>query len=371
MSNTIIASAAVLLVTACSSKATRESTTPTVTVTVDSVSSTGSMSIDSTTDALSEGTDAGGTRMVNGMPQNIDLKVADVDVTITRTCTVDKPAAGNVQVIWSRNGTGSVEKTRRNWTVTSALTAAGSETRDWIAPAGKSLACNAMNGVQVDWADATLVNGLKLNATIDRSHAMASEWSNTRSGKTRKITHAIATKGTRSTTWGELAVATAAGTTTITSTKSVVLDHTAVATTPTEDGGTTNHSAAIRTDETAPLVVTSIRTGNSPSLTTLASKTVTSGVIISTDLSDGAVTTVKLSNVKYDLSATNSDKCVPVSGTLTGAVYSELAAKTPLKTFVITFGDSNSATDISVAYDGAEASDYNYSYTGCDLAREL
>lgn len=351
-----------------------ESTTP-VTVSADNITNSGTISIDSVTDSLSEGTAASATALTD-QARSTDLATGDADITVSRTCTANKPAAGNAEVVWTRSGTGTITKTHGRWSVVSTITASGSETRDWVAPSGQTVGCaSATSGVYVNWSNANLVNGLKLTATVDRSHSLSSTWTNSRTSATKTRSHSNATKGTRTVTWSTPSTVSASGTTTVTMNKSVVLDHATTATTTKLDGTSVTRSAKVSTDEAAPLTVSIARSGTTASSVSLQSKTISSGTIISTDTTDnsagGIVTKLQLSDLKYDLSASNANKCVPVSGTIKGEVFENATSTTSLKTFTITFGDTSVDSQISIAYDKSDAEEYEYSYTGCDLAREM
>ena len=324
---------------------------------------------DEATNALAEGTSS-----TSGL---VNSAAADSDFTVTKTCTPNKPATGNVEVKWSRSGTGSKTITKGKWEITHAITASGSEIRDWVAPTGTNLTCNQANtGVRVTWSDLSVVNGLKMTATVDRTHAI-SVTKKRSTGATVSATHDSATKGTRTVTWGTPTVTPSATSSTISLQKSIVLDLTAISTVSTESGTNVTSSGTIKTDGAAPLSVAIVRSGSSSSgssssTTTIQSKTIQSGTIIHTDTS-GPVTSSSFSSVKYDLTSANSAKCVPVSGTITGKVYSSAADVTSgsaSKTFVINFNDSSVDSGISISYDGAAAQDYQYSMEGCDLAKE-
>jgi len=315
---------------------------------------------DEATNALAEGTSS-----PSGL---VNSAAADRDFTVTKTCTPDKPATGNVEVKWSRSGTGSKTITKGKWEITHAITASGSEIRDWVAPTGTNLTCNQANtGVRVNWSGSNGVDGLRMTATVDRIHAI-SVTKKRSTGATVSATHDSATKGTRTVTWGTPTVTSS----TISLQKSIVLDLTSVSTVSTESGTSVTSSGTIKTDGAGPLSVAIVRSGSSSITPTIQSKTIQSGTIIHTDTS-GPVTSTTFSSVKYDLTSANSAKCVPVSGTITGKVYSSAADMTSgsaSKTFVINFNDSSVDSGISISYDGAVAQDYQYSMEGCDLAKE-
>ncbi|MCX6124746.1 MAG: hypothetical protein NTV34_08355, partial [Proteobacteria bacterium] len=363
----------IILTSSCGSKSSPQATAA-ATVSSDAVSNSGSLSIDSTTDALSEGSTAGTSGLVDSPGGQSDLTNADSDITITKTCTANLPSAGNVQVLWTRSGSGSVTKTFARATLVSTLSGSGTETRSWSAPTGKTLACNsASSGVRVNWSDDTVVKGLVLKADVSRTHKMSHVWTRTKTGVSTTLVHENTTTGTRTVTWETPTVGTASGTVTITMTKSVVLDHkTSVTRTPKDGGTATTVSAKVITDSTAPLSVTVVRSGTSAATSTIQSKTVKSGTVVSTDDTSGYITKSKFADVKYDLSSTNTTKCIPVSGTISGEVYESATATTALKKYIITFGVTDSSTDsgITIAYDGTPAEEYTYSYQACDLGRE-
>jgi hypothetical protein len=149
---------------------------------------------DEATNALAEGTSS-----PSGL---VNSAAADSDFTVTKTCTENRPAIGNVEVKWTRSGTGSKTITRGKWEITHAITASGSEIRNWVAPTGTDLTCNQANpGVRVNWSGSNGVDGLRMTATVDRIHAI-SVTKKRSTGATVSATHDSATKGTRTVTWG-------------------------------------------------------------------------------------------------------------------------------------------------------------------------
>ena len=363
----------------CGTKSSSDGTTTTTATSTDAVSTTGSLTIDSATDALSEGSTPGTTGLVEFANPNLNLTTtADTDITVSRACTANKPATGNAEVVWTRTGTGTLTKTLPRTTRVTTVVGKGSETRDWVAPSGKTVSCNnAGAAVRVDWSDTSVVNGLTMTATVDRSHEISTVFTVTKTSATYTLVNNNATKGKRVVTWATPTVAAASGTTTITMNKSITLDHTTTVTrTPAIGSATVTKTTGVKTDDGAPLSVSVVRSGSTVAGSTIQSVTVNSGTVVATDQTDNSVTKSTFGSLKYDLTSSNTAKCIPVSGTISGKVYANAAAVTAgttSKTYVITFGSSDAsiASGVTIAYDDGAAVEYQYSNDGCDLAREM
>lgn len=136
------------------------------------------------------------------------------------------------------------------------------------------------------------------------------------------------------------------------------------------DGTVQSVSGTISTATDAPLKVTVQRSATSPY--NLEKKTIHSGTLAAV-ASDGVVTTLAMSGLVYDLATTNTKKCVPTAGTISGAVYTDATAATAgnaTKTFIITFGATSSDTSATISYDSGTADEYDYTASGCDIERE-
>ena len=340
----------------CGSKSSSDSASSSISnATADSA---GTTVADQTTQALAEN------------PTSSANLVADSDITVTRACTSNTPATGDVEVVWNRSGTGTKTVTRGKWTIVHTMTASGTETRDWVPPTGQTISCTAKSYAGINWSNTSLVNGLKLTSTItNRIHNMSVSRTNSKTNATSTVTHNNTTNGTRSVTWSNPTVTAGTSTTTITLTKSITLNTTTTSTSTAVSGTDVTTTATVATDSSAPLSITVTRSGTTASGTTIQSKSVDSGTIIHTDAA-GIVTKSAFAKVVYDLSSTSSNKCIPTGGTITGSIYASATATTATKTFVINFNDTTVDSGISISYDGGSAQDYNYSNEGCDLAHE-
>ena len=334
------------------------------TITNNAASGAGTSATNASTDALSEGgSTSSGLVAMSGQVANL---IGDTDLTVTKKCTANSD--GTVTVVMTRSGTGSKTVTRKKLTIVHALTATGTDTRVWTPPTGQTISCIAADkGASIGWNNTSLVNGLKLTSTVDKTHHIDVTKTVTATGvaTTRKDYDDL--KGVRTTTWTAPSTTTAP-TGSITRDKSIVLTNVTATSIHTQSDGTDlTLSSTIASDSAAPLAVTVQRSSTSPYA--LQAKTIKSGTVIVTG-SDGTVTKNTLASLIYDLTSANTEKCVPTGGTMSGSVYASATATTATKTYVMTFGVSTSSTGITIAYDSGAAADYDYTNSGCDLERE-
>ncbi|MBM4253538.1 MAG: hypothetical protein FJ146_16340 [Deltaproteobacteria bacterium] len=303
---------------------------------------------DDATDAIND--DASGS--------GIDLLGADArSFTRAKNCVA---ADGKAVVAVTFAGTSERTVKRANITATLTITASGKETRTWMPPAGQTLACNAAGtAAKITWQDQSLTTGLVTQVSVDKSRVF------TRSVRTprRALQTAsnVSIKGTRTITWSAVTDATA-----IVRNKSIAVAVTRSGSRTGEDGAKATLQSEVKTLTDAPLLV---RVERSLADRSLIQKTIKSGTLSSTQ-SDGSTVQTTFDSLVYDFSATNEDRCQPVSGKMIGKVFAA-GASTPGKTFVITFGDNSVDSGTSVAFDGGAAEDYpEYNAKGCDLEAE-
>lgn len=341
-------------------------TTSTSSSSVDSETAgqTGFSAVDDVTDAITDDASASVTASELAMLQP-DPRAAstDTDITVSRSCSAATDSSGSVTVTRTMSGSGTKTVTRPKFTMSMAMTASGTETRKWTPPTGQTLSCNASSStVKFNWLSDAVVNGLKLDITVDKARDYTKTRTVTATNKSVSTVDKVTVKGTRSVTW---ATATASSTSNTARKKTITNSVTRSRTFTNTAGTTTTIDTTVATKTDAPLVVTVERKTSDG---TLVTKTITSGTVVST-LSDGAKVETAFADLVYDFSSTNENVCLPTSGKVTGSVYAK-DATTASKTFVITFGASTDS-GVSISYDSGTAEDYpDYNSKGCDLQRE-
>jgi hypothetical protein len=244
--------------------------------------------------------------------------------------------------------------------VTVDVVKSGTEIRAW-SPA----ACNGANTyASIDWS-AGGVNGslgleVTLNRTINRAKAITlTKLSGTT--KTWNATDDVVVTGTRYITW---AAPTTSGTL-INRVKTVTSNVSRVRTFTRASGVSASSTATVTVGTLTPLNVTVARNNTNYGL---VSKTINSGTVKVTETSDGSYSSCVFTDVVYNLLSSNSNKCVPTSGTITCGQYASSAVSSGTATVVIKFGVLTTASGISVSVDGATAEDFSeYNTKGCDL----
>lgn len=307
--------------------------------------------------ATEDATDAINDDTANASGLFLDQDAELADITRTRTCSI--ASDGSATVLVSLDGTLTKDLVHKNGSVTITLTASGTETRKWTPPAGHTLSCSSTSGtVIVDWTNAALVNGLKLDVTVDKSLSRTQTVVNSGSateGKTKTRNYTV--KGTRTAVFAS-ATASASGLVTIQ--KTVTSSVTRTVTFTTFKGTEKEFTVTVSTKTGAPLVV---RVDRSISDGTLVKKTIVSGTLVAA-ASDGSVE-IAFSNLIFDYSS--SERCLPKSGSVTGTVYNSDGRV--IATFTFTFSAS-SLTGVSLRLDGENRDIDDFAPEGCDLDRE-
>jgi hypothetical protein len=319
----------------------------------------GGMSVTVATDSLAEGGSA-----TSGLVEASQI-LGDREFTTTKNCSAVNGAA---TVVITRSGTGSKTVTRKKFSMTHSITAGGTETRVWTPPSGQSLSCvSSAKGAAIEWNSNSIVNGLTMTSTVSKTHHVDITRTPTAGGTSTTLKNYTDISGSRTTTWSAPST-TPAPSGSIMRDKSIKISNTTMTSLQTQkDGSELTSKITVSTDSASPLAVTVQRSSSSPYA--LQQKTVKSGTITVTH-SDGALVKSTFANLVYDLTSSNSEKCVPVSGSISGAVFSNSTATAASKTFVLTFGVSTSSTGATIAYDGGTSEDYDYSDSGCDIERE-
>lgn len=297
-------------------------------------------------------------------PLEQDLEPLTTTGTITRTCTTSGTDA-SILLTFTGAESLSFSKTVGSARVSIVLdiTKSGTSTRLW-SPA----ACDGSGTfASVNWAVTGATSGLSLTETLNRAVNRTKTISITKAnGLTRNsgATDDVTITGTRNTTWGTPNLVTITSGTGVSRTKTINSNVTRVRTFTRASGTTISATSTVTVGTGTPLNVTVVRKTTDK---ILVSKTINSGTITVTE-SDGSLTSCAFSSVTYDLSSTNTNKCVPTSGTITCEKLSSATATTATSTQVIKFGDTTTTSGISISVDGATADDLsNYNTKGCDL----
>jgi hypothetical protein len=320
---------------------------------------------DEATDAITE---SGASASISPLTVNLEERNQQVSGhefaplttgTFTRTCT---EASGDASVLLSFSGSNTLtfSKTISSATieVTIDVSRTGTETRVW-SPA----TCTANTYANINWATAGVGTGLTLNVTLDRTINRAKTITVTKaaaSPKTYSATDNVAVTGTRQITW---AAPVSSGTANVSRTKTITSEVTRVRNFSRANGTTINSTETVTVGTASPLNVTVIRNDTTKAL---VSKTINSGTIKVSD-SDGSYSSCALSNVTYDLSSSNTNRCLPTSGSITCQKFAASADATATAEVIISFGASTTSS-VSVSVDGETAEDFsNYNSRGCDL----
>ena len=367
-----LAAIAALAATGCGSKTKTDeaATTPS-----DSAASnpevaaqTGAVSLEDAADAISDGGAANSsTSLTESTSSNFSSNFsaqfsaapvnADKDFTKTRTCsTAADTGVVTAATTFSGDYSGTRTTGKLTWTLTG--TASGSDTHTWTPPAGQAakISCSSADGhAKLKWLDADLVNGLKFDVAVDKSRSTSlTVTGGKRGGKT--IAKSDSMKGKRSVTWATGATTDSEVTRSKTITSSITRIHSFTA----KDGTVKTIEGSFVIDAATPLTVEVVRAISGGAL---KQKTVKSGTVTHTD-KNGTVTSTKFTSVVFSFAATNSSRCVPVSGTL--EITSAAKGSTESKKTTITFADSVGTV---TAPDGTSETLEDYS-PNCDLKND-
>lgn len=287
--------------------------------------------------------------------------LADVSIQRDKACVKNDDGTVTVTVTFGGEGSSTVDREKATVAITS--TASGSEVRTWTPPAGQTMDCQASDGpAKVRWKQEAAVEGLKLDVELDKTRSNDRVITPKAGGEARTATNSTSAKGTRSVEYSRLASDDAA---VISLGKTITSSVTRTSTIAKAAGDPTVLSETVVVPEATPLVVHTDRQATDGAL---ISKTIVSGTAVATDNTDSSRVESTFTAVKYDLSDSSANKCVPVSGSIAGKIFD--AAGTETQSFVITFG-ADVDSGITIAYDGAEAAEYtDYSAKDCDLANE-
>jgi hypothetical protein len=265
-----------------------------------------------------------------------------------------------VTIAVSLGGTLTKDLVHRNGSVTISLTASGSETRKWTPPAGQLLTCSSSSGtVVIDWTNSALVNGLKLDITLDKSFERTQTVVNSGSataGKTKTANYSVT--GTRNVVF---ATATASSADVVTIQKTITSSVTRKVTFTNYKGDEKEFSVTLSTKTGAPLIVTVDRSRTDG---TLLKKTIVSGTIVVTS-SDGSSIQVSFSNLVFNF--TSSERCLPKSGAASVTSYNKDGSVEA--TFTISFSTSL-LSGVSLTLEGQSRDLTDFVPEGCELDRE-
>lgn len=282
--------------------------------------------------------------------------LSPLTLTASKTCT-NSGADASVAISFSGSDQLTFSKTYLGATinVTIDVTKTGTETRLW-SPAQ----CSG-DHANINWLSGGAGANLTLNVTLDRTINRNKTIAVTKaSGEVvnRTATDNVVVTGTRTITWGAPVVSSTnvSRTKTITSSVNRAVSYT-------KANGTSGSLTTTTTVEAGtPLSVEVVRDNTSGAL---VSKTVASGTVKVT-LTDGSYTSCVYANVKYEFGS-NTNKCLPTSGTITCSKYDGSTATTASSSTLISFGQSTTST-VSISTDGSAAEDFSdYNARGCDL----
>lgn len=280
------------------------------------------------------------------------------DVSFSRTCEADSTTGGaTVNVTASGSASSTFSTTRIN--LTRAVNISGTEARKWSkASAGSAIQCKSSTShIKLDWSDAANIDGLKLDVTTARSKIRTQEGTIKRKGVTTNIktSESASVSGTRSITYSNAASTSSQ----VSFTKSIVSNVTRKFDVTRADDSVASLESAVTTKSDAPLVVDVVRVKSTGAW---SSKTVKSGTLVATQ-KDGTRVESTFSNVEYSASATN--KCIPISGSILGSIYAK-DATTASTTFTVTFTADGATKTVGTD----DPTDITLDGKSCDLASE-
>ncbi len=328
--------------------------TPSVTLGGDELRTGATTALEDTAESLGEDSTFSASNAIALQAESETDAATTGALDVTRTCTAGSAGAVTIAETWSGSATKSV--TRPKATLASSLSVTGIQSRVWTPPTGQTLSCSINNRAKVRWTNDTLVSGLKLAVTTDRTRTRTLDVKTSKTTVSKAVQNVV--KGTRNITW-------AVGTTTATTvarTKTVSSSVTRAVTTTTS-GVAETLSYTVATKAGADLAVEVTRLIADGSWVT---KKVSSGTIVLTK-ADGTRVENTFKDVIFD--ASQDDPCLPVSGIISGVVY-YLGETTASKTYEINFGQSTDSS-VAISEDAGVATDApEIQIQGCDLAVE-
>lgn len=255
--------------------------------------------------------------------------------------------------------------------VSVTMTPSGAEVRKWVPPEGQALTCVSETGIAaVSWKTPALVEGLALTVTTQKGATKARAVHSKQSGATLSTVDSWTVGGRRLVTFSVPQPETAAeaeSPTTVRTRKSISSSVTRTKVYSKSDGSEGTTTDVIVTQETAPLVVETVRDVTDG---TLKRRTILSGTLVATDAARERRVEMQLANVEFELIAGTLDKCAPVSGQVAGSIYA-LSGNLVLGSFVIGFG-AGSESGVTLGFNGEIAvSEYaGFVGLGCEMGRE-
>jgi len=286
---------------------------------------------------------------------NLEL-IKPLAVDITRACSKNN-TTGVVTVTRELTGSRNDETTNGKVSKSFSLVVSGKETRTWTPNSGGSIACEQNKG-KVDWSVTSDLNGMVVEATIDRSRASTKTLTTPKKQFQSKSSFAVT--GSRTITFGS----TVSSGSTFTREKTIV---SSVSRTKTfqKNGTDAQYFAKIATKSDDPLKVSVTR---STSTKILKEKKIKSGTLIATDANDGSHVDLTYADVLYSFDA-NTEPCMPKSGQITGKVFAKDATAAS-SAFTIKFGATTDST-VSITFEGKDELDYpEFESKGCELESE-
>lgn len=281
------------------------------------------------------------------------------ELTYSRTCTqasATDPVTVAVTLSGSREST--ISKTRVS--IASSIEHSGSLSRVWTPPSGQTIACNPnAKRVYLDWTNDSIVNGLSVAVSFDRSRTASRTTTFTRKGTQVETSDSFSAKGSRTATWAT--GGTSGGS--VTRTKTVTSDVTRTRSFANAAGQSASIEMNVKTKSGAPLVIDVKRASSGLAL---QQKTIKSGTVVVTRTGKDRVET-DFSNLVFDYS--NSERCMPTSGSVSGRYYASADATEASATYTIEFGADNES-GVSFTKDGVSAEFEAFSPWNCDLDQE-
>ncbi len=255
--------------------------------------------------------------------------------------------------------------------VTVTMTPSGGEVRKWVPPEGQALTCVSDVGIAaVTWETTALVEAMALTVTTQKAATKARAVHSKQSGATSSTLDSWSVGGRRLVTFSVPQPTTAAeaeNPTIVRTRASISSSVTRTKAYSKKDGTEGTTTDVIVTQETAPIVVETVR---SVADGALKRRTILSGTLVATDGVREQRIEMKVANLEFELKAGTLDKCTPIRGQVAGSIYA-LSGKVELGTFLIVFGAKNDP-GVAMAFNGdsALAEFGDFVPMGCELGRE-
>jgi hypothetical protein len=249
----------------------------------------------------------------------------------------------------------------------------GTETHKWVPPPpSETLSCNSDNRADIKWSDDAKVDGLILEATINRTRAQSRDRTPSGGVKAQTSSHTDEFKGSRKVTFLKVGSAKISGV--------------SCSGTPTggnklyckyiQDGSTngTTRTLIIQNSSGKNVTLTSTFSYKIPLLVqkerdgskVLKKQTIVSGTLLATQPDRTKIET-SYTNVLYDM--TQSDlpkKCIPISGTIVNKIF---APDATTETAVYTLIYGGTGTEPQITKQGESPRDFENHPMECDFDR--